>query len=170
MDLVTLGFPPSLFAFALGEPLLLWGLLLLAVPWLLHLLTKRQYRSTEWAAMRFLLEAMRKNSRRIRIEQLILLLVRTALLGLIVFGLARPLWTSAGPLLGGFEPVQRILVIDASYSMGFEQSGTTLFSHAQSLARELIGKARQGDAFQLVRLADGGTTTIISEPSFRKED
>lgn len=160
----------SLLAAGLGEPLLLWGFLLLAIPWLLHLLTKRQYRSTEWAAMRFLLEAMRKNSRRIRIEQLILLLVRTALLGLIVLGLARPLWTAAGPLLGGFEPVQRILVLDTSYSMGLEQGGTTLFARAQSLSRELVGKSRQGDAFQLVRLSQGGATTVISEPAYRKED
>jgi hypothetical protein len=159
-----------LAAFGLGEPWLLWGTVLLAVPWLLHLLTKRQYRSTEWAAMRFLLEAMRKNSRRIRLEQLILLLVRTALLGLIVFGLSRPLWTAAGTLLGGFEPVQRILVLDTSFSMGLEQGGDTLYSHAQQAARDLINRSRQGDAFQLLQLSESDKTTIIAQPAYRKDD
>lgn len=159
-----------LLAFGFGNPFLLWGLALLAVPWLLHLLTKRQYRSTEWAAMRFLLEAMRKNSRRIRLEQLILLLLRTALIALIVLGLSRPLWTTAGPLLGGFEPVQRLIILDASYSMGLETAGNTLFQRAQSLARELVAGSRQGDAFQLLQLSQTGSTVLIGEPAYRKED
>lgn len=150
--------------------MILWGLLLLAIPWILHLLTKRRHRSTEWAAMRFLLEAMRKNSKRIRFEHLILLLVRTALLGLIVCALARPLWTDTGTFLGGLEPVHRILVLDDSYSMALEQGDRTSFDHARDLAADLVRKARQGDAFQLLRLARGATTTIISEPAYRKED
>src|SRR5437764_9984736 len=63
-----------------ASPALLWGLALAAVPLIIHLLNKRKHREMNWAAMRFLLEAVRKNSRRLRIEQLILLAVRTLLL------------------------------------------------------------------------------------------
>ncbi|MFO1021748.1 MAG: BatA domain-containing protein [Planctomycetales bacterium] len=83
----------TILAVGFGAPWLLWGMACVAIPWLLHLLTKRQYRQTEWAAMKFLLEALRKNSRRIRLEHLLLLIVRTLLIAIVVGALARPLWT-----------------------------------------------------------------------------
>ena len=73
------------------SPALLWGLALGAAPLIIHFFNKRAYRETSWAAMRFLLEAVRKNSRRLRIEQLILLAVRTLILLLVVLALAEPL-------------------------------------------------------------------------------
>ena len=47
---------PGLLAFGFGNPWLLWGFALGAVPILIHLLHRRTYRETNWAAMRFLLE------------------------------------------------------------------------------------------------------------------
>src|SRR5438270_5627669 len=55
-----------------------------SVPVIIHLLNRRRYRVVDWAAMRFLLAAMRKNVRRLRVEQLLLLAVRTLLLALLV--------------------------------------------------------------------------------------
>ncbi len=78
-------------AFGFANPWLLWGLALGSIPILIHLLHRRTYRETDWAAMRFLLEASRKNSRRMRLEQLILLAVRTLLLLLAVLAFAEPL-------------------------------------------------------------------------------
>jgi len=40
-----------------------------AAPILIHLLSRRRHRETDWAAMRFLGEALRKNARRMRLEQ-----------------------------------------------------------------------------------------------------
>jgi hypothetical protein len=59
--------------------MLLWGLAA-GLPIMIHLLSRRKYHEVTWAAMAFLLAAVRKNARRIRIEQLILLLVRVAIL------------------------------------------------------------------------------------------
>ena len=49
-----------------------------------------------WAAMRFLLAAIRKNSRRIRIEQWLLLAVRTLIILLVVTAMAKPFLESLG--------------------------------------------------------------------------
>ena len=40
---------------------------------MIHLLNRRKFRETTWAAMQFLLAAIRKNQRRVRIEQWLLL-------------------------------------------------------------------------------------------------
>src|SRR4051794_37211083 len=59
-----------------------------AVPVVIHLLNRRRYKVVTWAAMRFLLNAQRQNTKRMRVEQLLLLLCRMALVGLVVFAMA----------------------------------------------------------------------------------
>ncbi len=84
--------PPPIFAFGVGNlPMLNW-LAAAAAPIVIHLLSKRRFRRIRWAAMDFLLEADRRNRRRVRIEELILLGLRClarvcSLLPLPVFGL-----------------------------------------------------------------------------------
>ena len=52
--------PPILLA-AFASPAYLWGLGAASVPIIIHLLNRRKFREMHWAAMRFLLAAIRKN-------------------------------------------------------------------------------------------------------------
>src|SRR5688500_16187448 len=70
------------------------GAAAVAIPIAIHLLTRLRRRPQPWAAMRFLLEAYRRQRQRIQLEQFLLLLVRCLIL--LVLGLAL-----SGPLLGG---------------------------------------------------------------------
>src|SRR5437588_11428405 len=79
-----------LFAFVFATP---WAALLAAagaaaVPVIIHLLHRNRYRIVQWAAMRFLLAARRKNTKRMRLEQWVLLAVRTSIVLLIVLAMA----------------------------------------------------------------------------------
>ena len=47
-----------------------------AVPIIIHLLNRKRYQVVAWAAMRFLLKAQKKNVRRLKLEQWLLLAVR----------------------------------------------------------------------------------------------
>ena len=67
------------------------GLLLASIPIIIHLLNRRRFKTVDWAAMTFLLRAMRKNRRRVRFEQWLLLAVRCSVLCLLGLALARPL-------------------------------------------------------------------------------
>ena len=71
------------------NPWMLLGLLGLSLPILAHLLSKRKYDVVHWGAMQFL-ELGRNARRRIRLEQLLLLLLRMGLIALIAIALARP--------------------------------------------------------------------------------
>ena len=64
---------PLVWALEFANPGLLAGMAAASMPILIHLLNRRKFRETRWAAMRFLLAAIRKNQRRIRIEQWLLL-------------------------------------------------------------------------------------------------
>ena len=86
-------------AFGFGNLLMLGWLAAAAVPILIHLWNKRRYREVSWAAIEYLLAAMRKNSRRMWLEQWLLLAIRTALVALVVLAVAQPFLEQMG-LLG----------------------------------------------------------------------
>src|SRR5438105_15541504 len=113
---------PILFAFGFGYPLLLGWLAAAAAPIILHLWNKRKYREVSWAAIEYLLAALKKNSRRMRLEQWILLAVRTFLILLLVIAAAEPFLESAGLTFASGERTLKVLVIDGSYSMAYRPS------------------------------------------------
>lgn len=157
----------TILAFNFATPALLWGLALAAAPIIIHLLNRRKFRETQWAAMQFLLAAVRKNTRRMRIEQLILLAVRTLLLLLFVTALAQPLVEQLGAFFQPVQPTHRILVLDASLSMGCQARETTLFDRARETARGIVDAGRQGDAFNLVRLSNVPPAVIVPTPAYQ---
>ncbi len=69
---------------------MLIGLAGLSVPIIIHLLNRRRAQVTRWGAMRFLLEAMASQNRRILIEELLLLVLRCLVVALVVLAMARP--------------------------------------------------------------------------------
>lgn len=161
--------PPPLFALWFSNPLVLWGLGAAALPILIHLLNRRKYREMPWAAMRFLLAAIKKNQRRVRIEQWLLLAVRTLLVILVVSAMAKPFLESLGAV--ALLPGQRthwVLAIDGSLSMQTTEGDGTRFDRARSLATQLVKSARPGDGVSLVLLADP-PRAIIGAPSFQRD-
>lgn len=124
------------------------GLLLAAIPILIHILNRRRYREQQWAAMEFLLRAMRKNRRRLRFEQWILLAVRCAVLSLLGLALARPTGCDSTALSQlARQSSLHVLVIDNSYSMAYEADRTDAATHlaqAKKVAGALLGAMTPG--------------------------
>ena len=160
--------PPVLFAAVFANPLLLWGLGAASLPILIHLLNKRKFREERWAAMRFLVAAARKNQRRVKIEQWLLLAVRTLIILLVVLAMAKPLLESLGAvdLLRG-QRRHWVLVLDGSMSMDYRPGEVPRFDQAKDIARRLVKDSRQGDALSVVLMADP-PRAIIGAPAFNK--
>ena len=150
--------------------MLLWGTAA-AIPIVLHLLHRRRQQTVSWAAMRLLLQVIEKQSKRVRIEQLILLLLRTLILLTLGLALARPFISSQSA--SGTVAVQRpprlwIFVIDNSYSMGYRDEHGTRFASAQSRAIESVRASVRGDAFSLITLSSPPEAVIL-RPVFDAE-
>lgn len=156
-----------LLAFGFGSPLMLWGLAIGGAPILIHLLHRRRYLEVPWAAMRFLIAATKKQSRRLRLEQILLLIVRTMIMLLIAMALARPSVETFGEYFRAEGPRHRIIVIDATFSMGYATGERSRFDRARELARQIASAARQGDAMQLVRIGESLPRIIVRQPSFQ---
>lgn len=146
-----------------------------SVPILIHLLNRKRFRVVTWAAMRFLLAAQRKNTRRMRLEQLILLVVRTLLVLLLVLAMAsvmpwaEGLWFRLFPdrvvlAATGSRRTHKILVLDGSFSMAAKTADTTCFEQARDLAGRLLQEAPAGDGFSVVLMA-APARRVVPEPS-----
>src|SRR2546430_4168359 len=99
-----------------GLPLMLLGLAGVAIPVIIHLLNRRRYDVVDWGAMQFL-QISEVTRRRLLIEELLLMLLRMGLLGVLVFALAGPFFDSDTPGSFGRPPRDVVLIIDGSASM-----------------------------------------------------
>src|SRR4029450_669991 len=89
---------------------------LASVPIIIHLLNRRRFRLVDWAPMKYLKLTIKKNRRRMRIEQFILLAVRTLAIIVLILAVARPVLsaTGLGSWLGSRGRAARLIVIDDS--------------------------------------------------------
>ena len=146
---------------------MLWGLAAGGIPILIHLLHRRRFQTVPWAAMRFLLAATKKQSRRLKLEQLLLLLIRTMIVVLVALALSRPSAETLGEYFQSEGPRHRIIVVDATLSMGYAPEGRSHFDRAKDIARQIVSGAKQGDAINLVRISESIPRVIIRRPAFQ---
>jgi len=156
----------GLLAFGFAAPWLLAGLAFAAAPVIIHLLFRRKHRETRWAAMQFLLVAARQQRRWLQLEEILLLVLRTAIPLLAAIALAGPVWDLPPRQTAG-APTQRILVLDASLSMTALVEGQSAWERARQAAVGLVESSQAGDAWQIVRLAGRPPFAVISEPAVR---
>ena len=101
----------------LSNPLMLGvGALAIMSPFIIHLLNKRRFKIVNWAAMDFLFDAEKKNRRRVKLENFILLLLRCLAMLLLGLLLARPFLPSG--VFGDAAQFQRVILLDDSLSQG----------------------------------------------------
>src|SRR5690349_17650371 len=99
------------------QPFILWGLPLILLPVLIHLLNRMRHRPQPWAAMRFVVSATRTSVSNARLRQWLILLLRVLAVLMLVLFLARPL---AGGWLGWAlapAPDAIVILLDRSASM-----------------------------------------------------
>ena len=153
------------------SPLLIWGTLLGAVPLIIHLLNRRRFRRVEWAPMRYLKLTIQRNRRRVRIEQLLLLLLRIALPVLLFFYLARPVLNPTGleRWLGAGGRSSQVVLVDDSLSMGYSAGGPPAFQRARETAAALLASVRPQDRCTLVT-ASAPRSPVLHEVEGTRRD
>jgi uncharacterized membrane protein len=146
-----------------------------SIPVIIHLLNRRRYRIVPWAAMRFLVGAQKRSVRKIRIEQWLLLAIRTLMILLLIAAMVSvlpwldPFWVRLFP--SGISKTtartgrtHRIIVIDGSFSMGRKVADTTSFEKARAFASQIVRDARPGDGFSLI-LMSSPAQAVVAGPS-----
>lgn len=133
---------------------MLLGMLAAAIPILLHLIHRQRARRRRFAAVDFLLLSDQRLARRLRLRQILVLLLRTLLMLAIPFALAKPYLpeepVAAAPELE--EPGAVALVVDDSASMQAEapDGEGTLLDRAVATARETLSEGGPQTSFAVV--------------------
>ncbi len=101
-------------------PMMLWGLLGLAVPVLLHLIQRELFRPLRFPSIRFILKGNLPFQRRRIPRDLLLLAFRLLLFSALIFALARPEWQPRAEASGVEEGSDEriVFLVDLSASMG----------------------------------------------------
>lgn len=152
---------------AFVHPALLWGLALVGIPLLIHLINMLRHRRVPWAAMEFLLESQRRNRRWIMLRQLLLLLLRMTAVAAVVMILAQPMLSSGWGAIFGGARTHHIVLLDDSLSMSERRGDTAAFDRAkEAISRLGADLARRGvpQTFTLLRFSKAGAPGRGAEP------
>ncbi|MBI1807497.1 MAG: BatA domain-containing protein [Ignavibacteria bacterium] len=143
------------------NPFVLFGLAAAAIPVILHLLNLRKLRTIEFSTLSFLKELQQTKIRRLKLRQIILLIVRTLLVIFIVLAFARP--ALRGTILGsiGTHAHSTILfILDDSFSMMARDEHGELFKQATESMGKLLDLVKEGDEVFLIKLSDVPQATV----------
>jgi hypothetical protein len=132
--------------FGLLNTALLLGLAGLAIPIIIHLLHRRRFEVVEWGAMQFL-QISETTRRRLLLEEIILLILRMGLIGILVLGLAAPFVVSSflAKILHDRPSRDVVLIIDGSASMAYAGQGKSAHEAAQGWARSILQELGPND-------------------------
>ncbi|MEM7146680.1 MAG: BatA domain-containing protein [Verrucomicrobiota bacterium] len=137
-------------------PLYLLGAAVVAIPILLHLRRRPPKDRTEFSSLMFLEATPAPLKRRRRLDHLLLLLLRCALILLLAFLFARPFFRGEGILAGAGKGEWVVVLLDKSGSMQRED----LWAQAVERAKEAVDKRSDAERGALV-VFDGSAETVM---------
>ncbi|MBK8039935.1 MAG: BatA domain-containing protein [Verrucomicrobiaceae bacterium] len=147
--------------------ILLAGAAAFLIPLLIHLLNKRKVVTVRWGAMHLLHEVIRQKKRKMKIEQLLLLITRVAIPIILALCLARPVLTALRSL--GLGSSSLIVMLDDSFSMRApaEKSavvGASVADAARHDLQQMTESLPSGSAAQIV-LSGGSPRKLLDQPT-----
>ena len=129
----------------------LFGALAVIGPVLAHLLSKPRFRRVPFTMLRFLRSGQRESQSRRRLRDLLVLLMRCAIITLIAVLFARPmLHRKTRP---GQQRSLIHLALDDSMSMAYREGSRTLFARMIEAACDRVRRAPEGARFSIYALA-----------------
>lgn len=144
------------------------GLAAMAVPILIHLLLRRRREPVPWAAMRLLREVLREQTRRLRLEQWIVLALRCLLLAAVGAAVAQPLLRGTSWLEGSGGRLVVLVVDDGLLSGLIDDGGSTALQRQVQVADSILDALAPSDAVGLItasRPAQGRVLPAGSSPA-----
>ena len=140
------------------------------IPLLIHLLNRRRIKKLDFSSILFLKSLEKVRLRRLKLRQWILLIIRTLVVLFVVFAFARPsLKGSLSSVIGSATKTSAVILLDNSYSMGYETPQGKLFDIAKKKAKSVLDLFSEGDEVYLI-VFNSEPWVLTPQPSFRFDD
>ena len=130
------------------HPWVLAGLVAAGIPILLHLIARRQPPTVLFPAVRYLLATTQEHQKRLKLQNWLLLLLRTLLIAALVLAAAGPTIRLTG--VPGHAPSALVIVLDNSASSAAVSGGSPRLAQLKAAARGALARATADDALWLI--------------------
>src|SRR5262245_26619685 len=137
-----------------NNPMFLWGLAAAPLPILLHLINRTRAKKVPFTALRFIEQSLAQQSIKYRLRELLLMVLRVAMMALLALLLARPLFRSKY-----FSFVQKVqstavVVLDDTLSMSYREGERTLGERARDEAIKYLDTLTEGSRVSFYPLSE----------------
>lgn len=133
----------------------LTGLTAAALPVIIHLFSRRRGRRVEFSSISFLREINRRQIRRVKLRQALVLILRIAAVCVLALAMGRPALRGGAFAARGLASSAVCILLDTSFSMGAEvEEGQTLLATAQERAQEVVDMMGEDDEGYLILVTD----------------
>lgn len=150
-------------------PAFLFGLLSLAIPFIIHLFHFRRYQKVYFSNVQFLKNIQQQQSSRKNLKKRIILLTRMLALAFLVLAFSRPYIPAGNNNTYGKQQLVSVF-IDNSYSMQTINREGTLLDEARRRAKEIVLAYGLNDRFQLLTQDfEGRHQRLLSREEFNDE-
>jgi len=132
------------------NPYFLFGLFAAVIPILLHLFNLQKVRKMEFSTLMFLKEIQKSKLRRIRIKQILLLILRILIIVSLVFTFSNPVYQ--GYFAGRNPDIRKcgIFILDNSFSMGVKDDKGMYYEQAKNTINNLLKLYSSDDKMFLI--------------------
>jgi len=149
------------------NPMMLWGLLAIAIPVIIHLFNFRRHKKVYFTNVRYIQELKLQTRRQSRLRHIMVLVSRILGISFLVLAFSQPYV----PVSESAVSPQNINIVsiylDNSFSMEAEATNGTLLDVAKEKAREIAAGYRASDLFQLLTNDfEGRHQRLISQEEF----
>ncbi len=124
-----------------------------AIPLLIHLLSRLRRPREPWGAMRFLVEAVRRQRRRMQVEHWLLLTIRCLILLILGLALSGPLVSGWAGRMGDAGRLVCLVIDDSLTTQAVDSGGRARFELIQHAALRVIDQLTPADRVAVWRTA-----------------
>ena len=154
---------------AFSQVALAWGgAIAVSIPVAIHLLTRYRRQVQPWGAMRFLAESFKRHKRRLRIEQILLLVNRCLIVLLAGLAMSGPVLTGCTQWIqaatGAGDRVVHVVIDDSIASSATHPAGQQVIDHHKRFINDLAERLVPGDHVVIWRAARSPQRVEPSEP------
>ncbi|MFH1687579.1 MAG: BatA domain-containing protein [bacterium] len=118
------------------------------IPLIIHLFSRRRVKVVEFSSLRHLKAMQRRQVRRLKIRQLLLLILRMLIILGVVLAFARP--TTKSDAVGSHAAVAAVILVDNSASMGRQVTDGNLYELSRQTINKILESFGEGDEVALL--------------------
>jgi len=132
------------------NPSILIALSAVSIPILIHLLNLRKLRKVEFSTLMFLKEIQKSKMRRIKLKQILLLLLRIFTIIFLVLSFARPVYEGYAGNSDARARSTVLIFIDDSFSMNARDNRGLYLDHAKESVKKILESHKESDEMYLI--------------------